>query len=208
MKIVCISDTHKKHRELDLPEGDVLVFAGDMSGRGSLKSVRKFNRWLGEQPHQHKIVIAGNHDWAFQKQGLIAREEMTNAIYLEDTETVIDGVKFYGSPWQPEFCGWAFNLPRGELLKRRWEAIPDDTNVLITHSPPAGIADWSIYDDEHCGCEYLRTRVEQLDDMKLHVFGHIHHGYGMYGDSKMVYVNASSCDEGYNIVNPPIVVYV
>jgi len=206
MRVVCFSDTHKNHEELVVPDGDVLVFGGDMSGRGSLRSVIQFNRWIGTQPHKHKIVIAGNHDWAFRKFGNLTRSELTNATYLEDSRVIIDGVTFYGSPWQPEFCGWAFNLPRGGQLKHKWSCIPDETNVLITHSPPHGIGDFSIIGNEHCGCEDLLDRTKELNDLKLHVFGHIHYSYGLTEIDGVSYVNASSCDEEYRITNPPIVV--
>jgi Icc-related predicted phosphoesterase len=208
MKIVCFSDTHKQHEDVVMPDGDVLVFAGDMCGSGKLKSIIAFNEWLGTLPHKNKIVIAGNHDRSFEGPSrTVARLEMTNAIYLEDEEVVIDGVKFYGSPYQPEFCSWAFNLPRGELLARKWSFIPDDTNVLITHGPPYSILDENNY-GELCGCQDLQSRIHELKDLKLHVFGHIHYSYGIQELFGVKYVNACVCGEDYKPDNKPIVVEI
>jgi len=205
MRIVCFSDTHKKHRDVVLPDGDVLVFAGDMCGRGGIQSVRRFNEWLGEQPHHHKIVVAGNHDRPFEN--FPYREminEISNAVYLEDCRYDIDGLVFYGSPWQPEFCNWAFNLPRGEPLRSRWRHISDHTDVLITHGPPANVMD-ECDDGQRVGCMDLSERIDELD-LKLHVFGHIHHSYGVEKIGATTYVNACVCDEDYVVSNPPIVI--
>ena len=152
MKIVCISDSHGKHKKIkNIPSGDVLIHAGDMTSEGEIETIGSFNKWLGELPHRHKIVIAGNHDWSFDNgQRFLAREMITNATYLEDSEITIDGVKFYGSPWTPEYGEWAFNIPRGEALASKWSMIPDDVNVLITHGPPKKILDRGP-DDRNCG---------------------------------------------------------
>lgn len=142
MKLVCISDTHSLHRRLQsIPDGDVLIHAGDCLGQGTLENIEDFNDWLGSLPHRHKIVIAGNHDWAFQETPELARQALTSAIYLEDSGVEIEGVRFWGSPWTPIFMNWAFMLGRGEPLYEKWQLIPDDTDVLITHGPPQGIGD-------------------------------------------------------------------
>jgi len=135
-----------------------------------------------------------------------------NATYLQDEEVVIDGIKFYGSPWQPEFMNWAFNLPRGEKLAEVWSHIPDDTDVLITHCPPYGKLDLVIneYSDENgemVGCKDLAERIMSLKKLKLHVFGHIHCSHGECFDQNSVhYVNASICTEEYLADNRPIIV--
>ena len=181
MRIIAISDTHQEHNKIKVPDGDVFVFAGDMTSfNRSRQHYVKFNEWLGTLPHAHKLVIAGNHDELFQRHPDIAHGYMTNCTYLEDDEVVIDGIKFYGSPWQRYFYDWAFNLPAGSnWLKEKWDAIPDSTDVLITHSPPFQIFDVD-FKGESLGCEFLAKRVFQVKP-KLHTFGHIHGSCGQCG---------------------------
>lgn len=181
MRIVAIADTHQKHDQINIPNGDVFVFAGDMTAfNRSRQHYVKFNEWMGSLPHEHKLVISGNHDELFQKQPEEARDYMTNCTYLEDDEVIIDGVKFYGTPWQPWFYDWAFNLPRGsDYLDEKWAAIPDDTDVLITHCPPFQICDVDTK-GQNLGCEKLAKRVFEVQP-RIHVFGHIHGSCGKYG---------------------------
>lgn len=208
MKLVCISDTHGHHRRLTLPDGDVLVHAGDLSrGRGSIDQVQDFNNWLGELPYKHKVVIPGNHDFPFERDLPLMRSMMTNCHLLVDEEVVIDGIKFYGSPWQPWFHSWAYNLPRGEKLAAVWANIPDDTDVLITHGPPKDILDMTYWDQISVGCEELAKRVVEVSP-KVHVFGHIHEGYGELEYGGIKFINASSCTLQYQPLNPPIVVNI
>lgn len=210
MKLVCISDTHSLHRQIPhIPDGDVLIHAGDCLGAGTLDNVADLNDWLGELPHRHKIVIAGNHDWAFQETPEHARELLTNAIYLQDSGIEIDGVRFWGSPWTPTFMDWAFMEDRGEPINRHWQRIPDDTDVLITHGPPHGIGDAvdTGFQFESVGCEALLERVRHLR-LKAHIFGHIHEGYGESVPGTTRFINASTCDERYRPVNAPVVLDV
>lgn len=201
MRIVCISDTHTLHEQVKIPDGDVLIHAGDLCNRGTRGEVKKFIAWLGDLPHSHKIFIAGNHDWPFYKQQRYVHHWVKHGTYLQDTSVTIQGVKFYGSPWQPEFCNWAFNLPRGFQLARVWSCIPEDTDVLITHTPPFGVLDA----EEKYGCRDLTQRLELLR-LKLHIFGHVHSGHGVEKRGKTTYVNASICDEEYEPIQAPIVV--
>lgn len=221
MKIVCLSDTHGMHRQIKkVPAGDVLVVAGDMTDVGELSDLASFADWLGHLPHKHKLIVAGNHDWNFRKQLKESLKILGNTtypgnppIYLEDSGTIIDGVKFYGSPWQPEFMGWAFNLPRdGEDLKEKWSHIPYDVDVLITHCPPEGILDnvsQTPYRNGayNLGCHYLLERVKHIKP-KLHIFGHIHDSHGKSKRGKTTFINASICNEDYMTVNKPIVVNI
>ena len=206
MKIVCISDTHTMHKAVDVPDGDVLIHAGDITGRGDIEQIREFCEWLDQFPHKTKIVIAGNHDWCFQRLHL-RDEAIANinsvATYLEDSSIVIDGVKFYGAPWQPEFCDWAFNVPRGEEIAAKWDMIEPDTNVLVTHGPPHKILDWCP--GGHVGCEDLLAATARLDELKYHVFGHIHESHGTEKFLDVTYINASNCDGNYRPINPAIV---
>lgn len=193
MKFVAFSDSHGAHHKVSLPPGDVLLFSGDLCSSGRLEEVEKFGRFLAELPHRHKIVIAGNHDWPFQREPEKAREALGDVIYLEDEAVEIDGVHIYGSPWQPRFCNWAFNLPRGEVLAEVWSRIPEKTDVLLTHGPPMGILD-RTYDGRHVGCADLMERVSSLPHLKAHVFGHIHEAYGTYEHRGCHYYNASAVD--------------
>mgnify|MGYP006291605781 CR=1 FL=1 len=203
MKLIVISDTHGQHRSLEIPDGDVLIHAGDLTRHGTLGDVREFNNFLGTLPHPHKIVIAGNHDFCFEKDRKACEEILTNCIYLQDQEVVIDGVKFYGSPWQPWFYDWAFNLQRGPEIRAKWELIPEDTDVLITHGPPHGIEDMTAQ-GEHAGCQDLLEVIEEIKP-KMHIFGHIHEGYGVTVNRETTFINASSADQLYRLLNPPIV---
>ena len=141
MRLVAISDTHGRHAELTLPEGDVLIHTGDFSRRGRVEELEDFNAWLGEQPFRHRIIIAGNHDWLFERDNAHARALITNAIYLEDSGCELAGLRFWGSPWTPVFFDWAFNLPRGEGCRAKWRQIPTGTDVVVTHGPPLGHGD-------------------------------------------------------------------
>lgn len=209
MKIVCISDTHNQLDKVveSIPNGDVLLHAGDMTFMGEENEIKKFNSDIGRLPHGIKIAIAGNHDWLFERDNRLARSLCTNFVYLEDEEYILpNGLKVYGSPWQPEFCNWAFNLSRitGELTEK-WAKIPEDTDILITHGPPHGILDMSR-SGEQCGCQELRERIRGLKKLKLHVFGHIQCNTGKYYDGRVHYFNASTCDEQYRPVNPAMVI--
>jgi Icc-related predicted phosphoesterase len=192
LRIVCVSDTHGSHRKTVMPPGDILIHAGDLTKYGWLEEVEEFNDWLGTLNHlyRYKIVIAGNHDFCFAERPNEARARITNATYLEDTATVVEGIKIYGSPWQPWFGGWAFNLPRGPESAAVWAKIPDDTDILITHGPPEGILDQNRRGD-CCGCRDLLDRVVGLR-LRLHVFGHIHEAAGQLDIGGTTFVNAST----------------
>lgn len=216
MKIVCISDTHTKHRQIEIPDGDVLVFAGDLMSSGySAKEVVDFSVWLSELPHKHKVIIAGNHDRLAELNPQPFRDELKEvAIYLEDSGTEIDGIKFWGSPYTPEFGTWAFNAPRDGSIKKHWDKIPMDTDVLITHGPPYGILDKTggllykspgVWEDMSLGCHYLAERVKEIKPV-LHIFGHIHGGYGQEIANETLHINASVLSEGYQLKNEPYVI--
>ncbi|MBI3201088.1 MAG: metallophosphatase domain-containing protein [Myxococcales bacterium] len=179
MRIVAVADTHLYHRELRVPDGDVFVHAGDLCQSGHVRELAMALDWVAELPHRRKVVIAGNHDWAFVRDrqralGLIAK----GVDYLEDDAIEIDGVRFWGSPWQPEFCAWAFNLPRGKALADKWARMPDGVDVLVTHGPPRGIGDRAGTARRE-GCEDLLARVEAVKP-RLHLFGHIHEDGGAW----------------------------
>jgi len=212
MRIVCLSDTHNCNEQIAVPDGDLLIHAGDATSTGTEDQIRRFNAWFSGLPHRRKVFIAGNHDWLFEKNNERARALLDRSItYLQDSSVEIDGLKIYGSPWQPRFFDWAFNLNRGPEMAEKWKLIPDDTDILVTHGPPNGILDSvpRVWGDELTGCEELRSKVDRLaviGRLKLHVFGHIHCGYGTTVENGVRFVNASTCDEGYDPIQPPIVV--
>lgn len=200
---MAISDTHNCHGKLEIPDGDILIHAGDMSMQGSLQELRWFDAFLGRLPHRHKIVISGNHDFGFERTPTEARAAITQGIYLQDEAVEIEGLKIYGSPWQPWFCNWAFNLRRGQPLAEKWALIPDDTDILVTHGPPRRQGDLTHH-GERVGCVDLMRRIREVRP-RYHVFGHIHEGYGVTRDEHTTYVNACICTLDYHPTNPPIV---
>ncbi len=204
VRLVLISDTHGQHQQVAVPPGDVLIHAGDITGQGELDLVRDFNAWLGGLPHPHKLVIAGNHDFCFERQPVESAALLTNATYLRDSGVTRLGLNFYGSPWQPWFYDWAFNLQRGAALRAKWDMIPAGTDVLITHGPPAGHGDLTVAGDA-AGCVDLREALGRVQP-RVHVFGHIHEGYGQTQQGPTRCLNASICDVAYHAVNAPTVV--
>lgn len=223
MRIVAISDTHMVHDDYGItempaiPDGDILIHAGDFSFRGRKHEIFKFSKWFHSLPHKHKILIAGNHDLGFEdhpneslailqgKDPSYWEAPLPNiCTYLRDSEITIDGVRIYGAPWSPRFFDWAFNVDRGPLIKAKWDLIPDGIDVLVTHGPPMGFGDITVRDGR-VGCEELALAIKRVKP-KVHIFGHIHLGYGVYQDNGTVFVNASMCDETYYPANPPIVV--
>lgn len=137
-------------------------------------------------------------------KGENVKSELTNCTYLEDSSVLIEGIKIYGTPWQPEFSGWAFNLPRGKECLQRWQQVPTDTDILITHTPPLGFGDLCST-GVRAGCVELLHSVQRRIKPKYHVYGHIHEGYGVRSDGKVLFINASTCDTNYLPCNPPVV---
>lgn len=183
-----------------VPPGDLLVHAGDHSRTGSVEEVRASADWLRAQPHPHKVVLAGNHDFCLEVPGLGA-EIFAGMSYLQDQIAEIHGLRIYGSPWTPEFGRWAFQRARGTESAEVWDRIPEGVDMLVTHGPPAGIGDLTVR-DQLAGCEELRRRVREIRPA-LHLFGHIHEGYGLVRHGETLFVNASSCSVGYIYMQPP-----
>lgn len=204
LRIVCLSDTHNLHRHLDVPDGDVLIHAGDFTGRGRVHEVAAFGAFLARLPHRHKIVVAGNHDFLFERDRERARELLGDVTYLEDAGTRVADLDVWGAPWQPRFRDWAFNVDRGAPIAEKWALVPDEVDVLVTHGPPFGVLD-KTFDGRIVGCEELERTLARVRP-KLHVFGHIHESYGTRESSGTLFVNASNCDLSYRIPHPPVVV--
>ena len=219
MKIVCISDTHGKHSQVEVPDGDILIHAGDFCNWGTSSEVKDFNKWLGTLNFKKIICTAGNHDICLDKNCNDPRtgnkkydghKLLTNSIYLENESVEIDGIKFWGSPFSPTFLNWAFMEDRDKIHKY-WDMIPADTNVVITHGPLYGVLDLVDNDynpDPHVGCKALLNRLLEFYPA-YHLSGHIHSGYGVKTisnnkDKKIDCINASVVNEEYQVVNKPI----
>lgn len=203
MKITILSDTHGLHDSVTLPGGDLLIHCGDVSPKGDVADIANFLAWFSRQEYANKVFIAGNHDWLFQRDPKRARKlvlKFPAVCYLQDSAVEVAGLKLYGSPWSPQFYNWAFMLPRRGLeLAKVWAKIPADTDVLITHCPPYGVLDIDPL-GQHGGCEVLARRVDALDRLRLHVFGHFHDSHGRVNG----FVNASICNGQYEPVNAPV----
>lgn len=205
MKIVLISDTHNQHGKIDLPEGDMIIHAGDISGLGTFTEVLNFIQWFDKLPFKHKIFIAGNHDFLFEKQKLVATAMFPEGItYLENSEVTIEGLKIYGSPYTLEFYDWAFMKKSGREIAEIWSLIPENLDILITHGPPFEVLDQNEL-GTHCGCKDLLRRVHEVKP-RIHVFGHIHEGYGTREINGIQFYNVSSLNENYHVSNQPFVV--
>ncbi|XP_065069447.1 LOW QUALITY PROTEIN: metallophosphoesterase MPPED2-like [Rhopilema esculentum] len=225
LRFVCISDTHNKTDEMQLPEGDILLHAGDFTQVGAPSEVEHFISFLDRvrPSFQQIVVIAGNHDLTFDTDNYssidvaamfhkgktfdlkaIKSSLQQKCTYLEDNGTEIAGIKVYGTPWQPEFGGWGFNLRRGPDCLEKWRKIPDDIEILITHEPPLGHGD-KCQSGARAGCAELLSTIQSRVKPKYHIFGHIHEGYGITTDGVTTYINASSVNLGYRQVNDPII---
>lgn len=204
MKLVCIADTHNKHEELQIPDGDVLIHAGDCTDAGTLAETKYFLDWFTKLPHKHKILVPGNHDFYFQKITPDEIEELSKkgVTLLIDSGIKLKGISFWGSPATPGSGRWAFNKKRGREMQEHWKRIPDNTDVLITHTPPYGILD-SLEDGTHVGCSHLLTKIKDLRP-RIHLFGHIHEEYGSRQLQSTYYINASNLDVEYRCIFPPL----
>ena len=203
MRIVCISDTHEFHRDVEVPDGDLLIHAGDFTYFSKRPSMLfDFDDWLGELPHEHKVVVPGNHEFLLEDPQ--HRPAISNATLLIDAGIEIEGIKIWGSPVTPIYGG-AFGISSGSDRKRTWAKIPDATDILITHSPPFGFLDGESVAYGHQGCLALMEAVLRVRP-RLHVFGHVHGGYGTKHNEHTLFVNAALYDKLGGVERPPIIV--
>lgn len=201
MNIVAISDTHARHNSVVVPYGDVVIHAGDITTLGSKNQVSNFLYWFSRLPHKHKIFVGGNHDWLLANNKYISSTLIpSNITYLHNSTITINGIKIYGSPNTPIMYGQSFEL-RDDQLQEIWNTIPDDTDILVTHTPPNNILDKNPKGSH--GCKLLAKRLENTK-VKYHIFGRIHEGYGLTTVGGCTYINASSCDGNYSPVNKPV----
>jgi Icc-related predicted phosphoesterase len=179
MRFVAVADTHQAHDKLVVPDGDVFVHAGDMSHRGTLAELEEVRDWMAKLPHTHKVLVAGNHDFGFERFPTQARALFADVVtYLEGDTVDIGGLKIWGGPWQPWFHSWAFNVKRGEPIDKIWQRIPHGLDLLITHGPPYGFGD-KTWLGERVGCKDLLRHVQEKKP-RAHVFGHIHEEPGVW----------------------------
>ena len=227
IRFVCISDTHGQFKDIKLPKGDVLIHCGDFSSKGSKKEIKEFSKWLGKQDFLQRVVIAGNHEFSFDleyeeilkerfsyKPTFPSNEDfkevkslLTNCIYLEDQETDIFGYKVYGTPWQNEYSRSAFQR-KPEICDSKFDKIPKNIDILISHSPPYGFCDEpSKAGIDHAGSKYLAQKV--CEDIKpiVHVFGHLHEAYGVKfgGSCGTIFANVASCNRAFRIEHRPVI---
>jgi len=219
MIITLISDSHNKHKQLteDLPGGDLIIHAGDISSMGYFHEIHNFCDWYSKlYMYDTKIFIAGNHDFGFQDspnsilellKGYPKINYLQDDLYLlgEEYDNYEDRIKVYGSPWSPRFLEWAFNADRGEDIKQYWDRISLDTDILITHGPPHGILDSNSWNPLGIGCEELKIRIKEVKP-KIHVFGHLHFGYGYKFEDDIHFINASILNDQYKYANKPLTI--
>jgi len=215
-RITFIRDSHTKHDKLNgfLPGGDLLIHSGDLTSRGYIGEIESFMKWYDKiDNYDTKVFIAGNHDFGFQEDNQKLRGLLTGyktIDYLEDELMMVgedydNMIKIWGSPWQPEFHNWAFNLPRGEKIKEKWDMIPLNTDILITHGPAFGKLDYVSYDGKNVGCEDLLLKIQEIKP-KIHLCGHIHEGRNIVFSDGTLYVNASVLNDRYEFRNKPITI--
>ena len=206
MDITFISDTHGLHYRLNLSGGTVLVHSGDITEYGTDEEVIDFLDWFCWQPYLYKIFIGGNHDLYLEAMNKSDRRKLipSNVIYLQKSGIEIEGLKFWGSPVTPRFLGMAFNVRAGEEIKRNWQMIPADTDILITHGPPHGILDNEMGDEE------LLSQIQEIKP-RIHCFGHIHGTSGVQILNGTTFINSAMVNfpdplkmEDYRIVGKPI----
>jgi Icc-related predicted phosphoesterase len=204
LRVTLISDTHTKERNVLVNGGDLILHSGDVMNSGyDWEDLYDFLKWFSELPYKMKVFIPGNHDRyiedkPFDAWKMIREFNDKGVVCLIDDFVEFEGLKIYGSPWQPEFYNWAFNLPRnGKELEEKWNNIPDDTDILLTHGPAWGILDTVVNRrDMNLGCEMLTKRLETLHPL-IHSCGHIHSGRGYVKKGNTHFFNSSVLDERY-----------
>lgn len=220
MKLICLSDTHNQHDSITVPDGDVLIHAGDATMTDNRKEVTDFLHWFAAQPHKHKLLVWGNHSLSMDNQSVydawakprgrgyrdtnkIKQEcqdiiNQSGIIVLNNSGVTIEGINFYGSPVTPWFGGWGFNVQRGYDIQRYWNMIPDNTHVLVSHGPAKDILDYIPRSHQFVGCANLAATIfSRLHNLKFHIFGHIHESYGMKTIEGKTFINASMLNDDY-----------
>ena len=202
MNISIISDTHGQHEKLGILSGDVLIHCGDMFNLFSRDDdeMEKIDEWFGRQNFELILCTGGNHDIGLERRAGSSTRPFRNAVYLQDRAYVHGNVKFYGAPWTPKLAGHAF-FKNGPGLREAWSRIQQDTDVLITHTPPANMLDRSSRGLK-LGCTFLSEVLPGISP-RIHCFGHVHASAGSREIDGTLYVNASSVRGNYELANVP-----
>lgn len=205
LRLVLLSDTHELQAEADVPPGEILIHAGDftMFSR-SARAIKDFDRWLGELPHRSKIICPGNHE-IFLQSDPSNRSLISNATVLINKGIEVAGLRVWASPVTRS--GPAFCVRSDEDRRRLYASIPGDTDVLITHGPPYGILDCSPSSDQHQGDPVLLEAVQRVRP-QLHVFGHIHGGYGIVEGEHTTFANAAMLGLHGDLDKQPLVMRI
>jgi Icc-related predicted phosphoesterase len=213
MKIIAISDTHNKHNQINIQPCDLLIHTGDATGMGREREVRAFAKWFEKQPALNKIYVPGNHELDLAKFLPMSKtwfeEECPSGIMLINQMVTIRGIKIFGSPVQPYFHNWAWNMYPAELATFWKRIIPDEVDILLTHGPAYGILDQVQYADgtlkpDRLGCPSLLKRIKEVKP-DIHICGHIHSGHGELHEEGTSFYNAAMCDE-MNMISYPITI--
>ncbi len=222
LKLVVISDTHCSHKRLTIPECKILIHCGDFTWDGNYDEVKDFVEWFKKQPAEYRILICGNHELTFDATNPNYEPETKalmldpDIIYLENESVEIEGIKFYGVPWTPFFCDWAFNGIRdcdiqngkaGVILSDQYKKIPSDIDIIICHGPPYDILDQNT-NGERCGSVEMRKVIDTMSNLKLFMFGHLHEARGLLKLGQTTYINASSLDRDYKNIRQPITIHL
>jgi Icc-related predicted phosphoesterase len=190
---------------LQVPDGDILVHAGDATLRGTKQELQDFNDWLGVLPHADKVFTGGNHDFLLQEDEPAARRTLSNATHvLIHGAAEVQGIRFFGSAWSPWFHDWAFNY-RFDEAEALWSQIPVGTDILVTHGPSFAVLDQVIRaPNPRVGCPVLRDHIQRVKP-KYHLAGHIHEQYGQQLVDGVTHMNGCILNHRYEVTNPPIV---
>lgn len=206
MKIIALSDTHTEHEKVSLPDGDILIFAGDFEIRRDRPTdLFDMIAWFSQQPHKTKIVIFGNHDFTNNLTWWELQQRFGKIYYLDNGYIIVNGLKIWGSSYSPTFMDWAWMKSDNEL-KEIYATIPDDTDIVVTHTPCRGILD-DCGRYGNVGSISLRERIKEIKP-KIHICGHIHNCHGKYTDGQTDYYNVSAMDDNYDVINRAMIIEV
>lgn len=220
MKILCMSDTHGRLPNLNLQNIDLVLHAGDWTYRNKLDYIgqiedfeTRFLPWINNIRKKVPFYwTLGNHETFYEYlRDDTFKKDMKKSGLLLDEYTVVNGLKIWGNPWTPYFCGWGFNeydTPQG--LGEIYKKIPEDVNIIISHGPVYGIHDIVEYPhSKHAGSKELASRVKEIKP-KLIVSGHLHDdaNYGWIKREETLYIGASLANEKYEFSRNPITIEV
>ena len=206
MNICAASDLHGTLP--DIPACDLLLLGGDLcpvSNHGIAFQAEwldtTFRRWLAAIPARMIVGVAGNHDFVFERYPELVPRDL-RWTYLQDSGLTWEGLRLWGTPWQPWFFDWAFNLYEPELVGK-WALIPPDTDILVLHGPPRTYGDGvpRAGGMDHTGSPSLLRRIEEIAP-RLAIFGHIHEGRGEWRIGRTTLANVTILDEKYDHVYP------